>query len=168
MKAAHLWMMGLVILLGACAQPGAVAPVEADLPVERNQSRASQPELVSPSATAPGGKPVREPTEPTADPRLKLQGTPVEIEFEANENVRRAIADLAERLGIASENIELIASVKSEFTQQAFYCQVVKERVQRDEAPQMLSGETILLRVNTQEYEYHASDQDIVFCRQVR
>jgi hypothetical protein len=73
--------------------------------------------------------------------------------------------DLAKRLGISMDSIKVSAVIGQEFSTEAFYCQVSKERIAKDESPTIISGFSILLNANGRRYEYHASGQTVVFCR---
>ena len=83
------------------------------------------------------------------------------------EAIELARADLAQRLGLSVDGISVAAVVRQEFPPNAFYCRKAKERVARDASPDSLTGQTILLSAAGHTYEYHASDQTVVFCRQV-
>jgi hypothetical protein len=76
--------------------------------------------------------------------------------------------DLAHRLGISADSIDIVAVIRQEFPADAFYCRTMKERVARDESPAVIPGESILLSAAGRKYEYHASDQLILFCRPLR
>lgn len=80
--------------------------------------------------------------------------------------VEAARTDLAQRLDLSLEQIEVIGVIGQNFTVHSFSCQSVKEQAQiaRDEAPTM-PGRTILLEAKGKRYEYHANDKQIVFCR---
>ena len=86
---------------------------------------------------------------------------------ESAETVELAKEDLARRLGIPADNVAVIAVLRQEFPSDAFYCRTTKERISRDEPPVIVSGESILLSAAGRTYEYHASDQTVIFCRQL-
>ena len=57
------------------------------------------------------------------------------------------------------------AVVGREFSTDAFYCRTSKDRIAREESPQVVSGQSILLSTSGRRYEYHASGQTVIFCR---
>ena len=85
----------------------------------------------------------------------------------STEVVELARGDLAHRLGIATGSVAVIAVVRLEFTTDAFYCQVTKGRVARDESPALVSGESIILSVGDRKYEYHARGETVIYCRRL-
>jgi hypothetical protein len=97
--------------------------------------------------------------EPT-DAQLFVSGEPKEA-------VELAKEDLAQRLVISSEVITFVATIGQEFSADAFYCRATKDRIGGDEPPSVIAGLTILLEAAGRRYEYHASDQEVVFCRQL-
>ena len=84
---------------------------------------------------------------------------------ESSAVVTAARQDLAKRLGISVDGIKVSAVIGQEFTSEAFYCQVTKERISKDPPPEAISGFVILLNVSGRRYEYHASGQTVIFCR---
>jgi hypothetical protein len=89
-------------------------------------------------------------------------------DWDADEAVKLAKQDLAQRLGIPIEEITVSAVLGQEFSAQAFQCQIAKERIARDESPQIISGQAILLIVGGHQYEYHANGLQVIFCRILR
>ena len=83
----------------------------------------------------------------------------------AAESIKLAKLDLAQRLGIEVDGITASAFIGQEFSADAFYCRTAKDRVAKDDAPAVISGFSILLSTSGRRYEYHASDQTVVFCR---
>ena len=79
--------------------------------------------------------------------------------------VEKAKEDLARRLGVSVDNVTVAAVIGQEFSTDAFYCRTSKERIPREEPPLVVSGQSILLRAMGHRYEYHASDQMVIFCR---
>jgi hypothetical protein len=79
--------------------------------------------------------------------------------------IEKAKEDLAQRLGVSVDNITVAAVIGQEFSTDAFYCRTSKERIPREESPLVVSGQSILLRALERQYEYHASDQTVIFCR---
>jgi hypothetical protein len=81
------------------------------------------------------------------------------------ELAEKARQDLAQRLGISLDSIKVLHVIGQEFTADAFYCRGTKERIAKQESPQVISGQTILLSASDRRYEYHASDETVIFCR---
>ncbi len=79
--------------------------------------------------------------------------------------IAQARADLGRRLGVSVESITSGAVIGQEFSTDGFYCRTSKDRIARDDSPQVISGHSILLSAAARRYEYHASDQAVVFCR---
>ena len=90
---------------------------------------------------------------------------PTEIPAGAETIVRLAKEDLGKRLRVSVDSITVVAVIGQEFSTDAFYCRATKERIARDPAPELISGQTILLSVSGRRYEYHASGQMVIFCR---
>ena len=84
---------------------------------------------------------------------------------ESTENVRLAREDLARRLGVSVDSITVGAVIGQEFSTDAFNCRTSKERIAKEESPQVVSGQSILLSASGRRYEYHASGQTVIFCR---
>jgi hypothetical protein len=82
--------------------------------------------------------------------------------------IARAKLDLAQRLGVSVETITVSLVIGGEFSNEAFYCQAAKERTARDVSPVVIMGQRILLTAGGRKYEYHASDQQVIFCRQLK
>jgi hypothetical protein len=57
------------------------------------------------------------------------------------------------------------AVIGQEFSTDAFNCRTAKERIAKEDPPQVVSGQSILLSALGRRYEYHASDQTVIFCR---
>ncbi len=79
--------------------------------------------------------------------------------------ISQAREDLARRFGVSVESITVGAVIGQEFSTDGFYCRTSKDRIARDESPQVIAGRTFLLSVSARRYEYHASGQTVVFCR---
>lgn len=77
----------------------------------------------------------------------------------------KAKEDLAQRLGISVDSITVVAVIGQEFSSDAFYCHSTKERIAKEEAPQVITGQSILLSSSERRYEYHVSGQMVVFCQ---
>jgi hypothetical protein len=83
------------------------------------------------------------------------------------ETVESARKDLAQRLGLSVDDISVLSVIGLEFSPEAFYCRTAKGRIAKEESPQVISGETILLAAQGDRYEYHASHPLVIFCRQL-
>jgi hypothetical protein len=83
------------------------------------------------------------------------------------ETVESATKDLAQRLGISVEDVAVLAVIGQEYSLDAFYCRTTKGRIARDEPTLLLNGETILLEARGSRYEYHATDQLVIYCRRL-
>lgn len=95
------------------------------------------------------------------------KGAPLVVSGGSNEAVELARGDLARQLGISSEGVTLVATIGQDFSADAFYCRTTKDNIAKDEPPAVNSGVAILLEAAGRRYEYHASDQEVVFCRQL-
>jgi hypothetical protein len=84
------------------------------------------------------------------------------------ESVMLARQDLARRTGVSVEDVRVLAVIGQEFSAAAFDCRASKERVARDEAPAVVQGQAILLSAAGRRYEYHASGEKVIFCRELR
>jgi len=82
--------------------------------------------------------------------------------------VEQAKEDLALRLGIPVDGIAIISVIRQRFSTDAFFCRTTKARNAKDESPAIVSGESILLSAQGRRYEYHASDETVIFCRELR
>ncbi len=130
---------------------------------------------------APATRPAREaqPTGYPEGPVAPISATQVKVEDQtlsgtqaqpplgddSTESVRWARRDLAQRLGISIDGVTVAAVIGQEFTSDAFYCRVTKERISKTEPPAVISGSSILLHALGRRYEYHASGQTVLFCR---
>jgi hypothetical protein len=79
--------------------------------------------------------------------------------------IEKARQDLAQRLGLAVEDVNVTAVIGQEFSANAFNCRKTTERIARDDSSILISGQSILLNASGRRYEYHASEQSVVFCR---
>ena len=79
--------------------------------------------------------------------------------------IEKAKEDLAQRLGVSVDSISVATVIGQEFSTDAFNCQTSKERITKEDSPQVVSGQSILLSASGHRYEYHASDQTVIFCR---
>ena len=127
----------------------------------------SLPIVTEPSESATG-------TEALISPTLDITGkivmdeTPLALPAfggAARESVKIARQDLAGRLRLPVDSISVAAVIGQEFTPNAFYCRTTKDRIDKDDTPAVISGYSILLSTSGRRYEYHASDQTVVFCR---
>lgn len=164
----------IAILMGALMLTGLVGCTPG-APLARAEAGASPtPQApISGAATAQGA---------TADQQgavLPASPTPVITEHDAmtatqvqtplpqdvGESVKWAIEDLAQRLRISVDSVNLEAVIRREFTDDDFYCRTKKNRIAKEESPLTISGWSILLSALGGRYEYHASGQIVLFCR---
>jgi hypothetical protein len=129
------------------------------------------------SAAAPQEIPRLEPQMSTPEP--ENTPPPVPPQNSVNEQVpddnsssvprdlaEKARQDLAQRLGVSLDSIKVLHVIGQEFSVEAFYCRASKERIAKEESPQVISGQSILLSASGRRYEYHASDDEtVIFCR---
>jgi hypothetical protein len=106
---------------------------------------------------------------PTTSPTIMAEpvGPQVQLPFgeESTESVKLAKQDLVKRLGVSLDGITVLAIIGEEFTTNAFYCRMTKDRIAKDNPPALISGFSILLSASGRRYEYHASGQTVVFCK---
>ena len=96
-----------------------------------------------------------------------MSSTPISIPLEPalQQVVMQAREDLARRLGVPVDSVTVDAVIGQEFSTDAFYCRTSKDRISKDESPQGMSGQSILLSASAHRYEYHASGPTVIFCR---
>lgn len=107
-------------------------------------------------------------TQPSGTPeQLDKSGSSVSVPFDPSlqQLVTQAKEDLAKRLGVSAGSITVDAVIGQEFSADAFYCRTSKDRIAREESPQVVSGHSILLSTSGRGYEYHASGPTVIFCR---
>ena len=154
-------LLGLVLLvLAACAQPGGIDALPPLAPSPIGHDRIETPELVHSAETPITGA---QPTEPGEPEPLKL---PAGQNISQDALASRARLDLANRLGLSIDQVQVISVLHTEFSAQAFFCQMAKERITRDAPPEIVEGQLIVLDVAGERYEYHANESNLVFCRQ--
>jgi len=82
--------------------------------------------------------------------------------------IARAVADLAQRLKVAPEEIAVSAVFYDTFPAQGLGCPL-PDRLSKDTAPDRpawVTGQVIQLRVADERYVYHARGTQVVFCEQ--
>ncbi len=146
-------LMGL--LLAACA-PAAPAPVN-------TAAAATQP--VGNSAPTLTSIPTIQPTGPAAaTPKLSQPGPGEQPPY-----VQSSRADLAERLNLPVDQIEVLSVIGSEFSQQSFNCaKPSKERTGKEAPIENIQGFEVLLQAGQARYRYHANSNQVVFCGEVK
>jgi len=82
--------------------------------------------------------------------------------------VARAVADLARRLEIAPEEIEIVTVFYDAFPAQGLGCPLPDRPVKSTapDRPALVTGQVIQLRVADEVYVYHARGTQVVFCEQ--
>ena len=170
----------LILLLVACNQIGTpaltdetVSPAVATPPGVNEQIESVSPPTQLPTTMV-------EPTESQQEAIISLSPTKAIAEDHAmnelqkqlplgdestDENVELARQDLAQRLRVSVDSITVTAVIGQEFSTDAFHCRTTKERIAKEEFPQVVSGYSILLSVSGRMYEYHASGQTVIFCQ---
>ena len=148
------------LLVGCSANPTQEA-LHGRSPEEPSQPTANSPKVipqVDPTATviiqAPGASKT-----PAPLPSVVLIPSGLESQIE------KARQNLAQRLGVAVEDVTVTAVIGQEFSTNAFYCRKTTQRIARDDSSILISGHSILLNAAGSRYEYHASQQTVVFCR---
>ena len=135
--------------------------------------------VLPPQAPATGPAIVAQPTAHHAGPAVPissaqvivenrtLSGTPMQPPFadDSTESARWARQDLARRLGVSVDGVTVAAVIGQEFSSDAFYCRVTKDRIANTDPPAVITGFSILLHASGRRYEYHASGQTVLFCR---
>jgi hypothetical protein len=167
-----LWLVISALIwtgLAACAQvavrSGAYPAAASPVPAQPAAKLTSVP-LQAPVATQ--ASPVEKssigltPSSETARPGLKERLLQTQ-----KETAQSAIKDLAHRLDLSVEDITVLSVIGQEYSTDAFYCRTAKGRIAKEEPPQLISGETILLEAQGSRYEYHANGQLAAFCRQL-
>jgi hypothetical protein len=96
-----------------------------------------------------------------------MSSAPISLPLEPalQQVITQARKDLARRLGVPVDSVTVSAVIGQEFSADAFYCRTSKDRISKDESPQVMSGQSILLSASAHRYEYHASGQIVIFCR---
>jgi len=87
---------------------------------------------------------------------------------EFQDSVARAIADLAERLGVEPTMVKVVLVAYDDFPAQDLGCPSPDKStgLERPILPAFVTGQLIRLRVAEVEYEYHAHGAQIAFCGQ--
>ena len=151
-----LLFLGVMTLTG-CAQLGDYEELPPLAPSPSKIEQSTQVEMDEPIMTETPKNTLQSPVEATLAPLQNAIADP---------SVSQAMDDLAQRLGITADKISLVSVLRMEFTLQAFYCRAVKERTSRDAPPEIMEGQVILLAAAGKQYEYHANDNEVFFCRQ--
>ncbi len=161
MKPYVAWLLSLGFVLASLAgcgpatgstQARGVTPQSAvDLPESQQET------VVAPSATS----------EAIGGVAMGKTQAPATTGDDAAEGVKLARQDLAQRLGISTDAVQVTAVIGQEFSADAFDCRTSKERVSKDPPLENVAGWSILLSALGRRYEYHASGQTVVFCRPV-
>lgn len=95
---------------------------------------------------------------------IAVEGAPTPVpNVEMDPAVARARGDLAQRLNVAAESVQVISSTFEE-TQQGLACQ---EKVQGTEPPAAIVVQVIVLQSGRLQYQYRARGEQNVFCGEV-
>ena len=139
-------------------KPTAVSPTVTGAGVPHSpEAGIRQPTAVTITRTQPDSR--REP------PIMSSGSISIPLESASQQVVTQARKDLARRLRVPVDSITVDAFVGREFSTDAFYCRMSKDRISKDESPQGMSGQSILLSASAHRYEYHASGPIVIFCR---
>lgn len=114
------------------------------MPVTESSPTPSAATVVAPTATQPTATPVEEPTEDPA-----MSSTPAAAS--APEPVRQAITDLAERLSVAEDTIEVVTAEAVVWPDGSLGCPEPGMMY----AQVIVEGMKIILEVDGEEYHYH-------------
>jgi hypothetical protein len=171
-------MAGALALLGTalsgCTQPSdqeSVNPI--DSPVQSHQASTVAPlQQVAPAAAAtlePVGAPDASSTTAKATNALMLKAPTLEVDsmLASKDAIEKAKADLAQKLDVPPNEIDLVVVIGQQFTSDGFYCRSIEARTSKDAPAVMIAGESILLRAQGDLYEYHAGSQVVTFCRKL-
>lgn len=88
--------------------------------------------------------------------------TPLPPQPEPETSAERAVADLAERLNVAPEQIEVVSVVTEDFPAQNLGCPT--GTTPAVDVPAFVIGEEITLRVEDEWYIYRARGRQLVYC----
>lgn len=113
----------------------------------------------------PSATPTKKPISTQADDKQMNPLLPTPSASGMEDLIEKAKEDLAQRLEISVDSITVATVIGQEFSTDAFNCQTSKERIAREDSPQLVSGRSILLSASGHRYEYHANDQTVIFCR---
>lgn len=158
----------LASLIG-CGPKARLVPANGDMPGSPQTLPTSPPIVAKSSETATGTETLISPTQ-NITTNIPIVETPVVLPAfaeAARESVEFARQNLAARLGLPVDSISVAAVIGQEFTPNAFYCRVTKDRIAKDDTPEIISGWSILLGAAGRRYEYHASGQTVIFCQPV-
>ena len=124
--------------------------------------------VASPSATPLPNTPSPATTPLTATfsspPVLPLQPGRVPV---PGSGAERAVADLAARLGVEPETIEVVRITADDFPAQNLGCPLPGGKKPEPVQPAFVMGQEIVLAVGEQQYVYRARGSMVVFCWQV-
>ena len=76
----------------------------------------------------------------------------------------RAVADLAARLGVETETIDVVRITADDFPAQNLGCPLTGGKEPEPVQPAFVMGQEIVLAVGEQQYVYHARGSVVVFC----
>ncbi len=161
-----IWALLWTCLAGCAQDPGRSGAYPIALPsrlVQPSSIQTPATALVLPELTA---SPFEDSSKIlTPSPETAGLGLNQPVAQAQKETVKSAKKDLAQKLGISVKDITVLSVISQEYSPDAFYCRTAKGRIAKEEPPQVISGETILLKAQGNRYEYHASDQIVIFCR---
>jgi len=180
-----MWLLpgGLVVIgIAGCSQPDPdrlVATEAVTQTVRATPSRTPSRQVDITKSPVPSAPPGQSPlatavpisSTPTALKEESVAVNPT-LPFPSDPAVQKLVVqakdDLARRLDIPAGDVALLAVFRQRFPPDGFYCRPTKARAARDESPVVVSGESIILSAQGRKYEYHADQQSVVFCRELR
>ena len=160
MKSILIILLFAVLLVG-CSASSTQEALHSLSPQALSQPIATSPMIVSqvdPTATV-----IFQATGVSMTPAPLPSVVPIPSGLEAQ--IEKARQDLAQKLGVAVEDVTVTAVIGQEFSANAFYCRKTTERIARDDSSILISGQSILLNASGRRYEYHANEQTVLFCR---
>jgi hypothetical protein len=171
-----MWKRSLFFLLIVAGLAVGCGPAEA--PDSSSPTALQQPRspvvtvhsLEAPEPTATTGEvpTFRSPWTPVS-PTMKLQPnqSPSASVLGSDRAVSQAITDLAERLGVEPNGVEVIRVSTDEFPSQNLGCPSLGDKTPSPVQPAFVTGWEIVLAADGQEYLYRAHAGVVVFCREM-
>jgi hypothetical protein len=157
----RLILILIACLLAGCGPAATPATNAVTPPKKGSNPAASLPGVGSQTSPAPT---LISPAADMGMPAL-TQPTGVPGSSDVSLMIEQARQDLAKKLGVPVDHVTVAGVIGNDFSNDAFYCLKGTERIARDDNMATISGQSILLYVAGRRYEYHASDQNVIFCR---
>jgi hypothetical protein len=151
------WLFTVALLLASCVR---TTPSILETTISPCTTPRATPPLRPDEVTtsAPDSTPSTTPSQPDHHPTISAQNTePV---------VARAIADLAARLDVDVNTVEVISIRADEFPIQNLGCPSTKGKEPEPVQPAFVTGREITLAVGDRRYTYRTHGGMLVFCEQ--